>query len=121
MLVTALPCSVCHKLVHCATEWCSCAVQIVDGKQAGAAGILGVITTVIDQRSASVCSELMVCATQRCICAVQIVDAKQAGAAGILGVITAVVSHSTSVMSSFACVLGMDCPVEVRLPSQLRV
>ena len=48
---------------------------------------------------------------------VQIADAKMAGAAGIMGVITAVTGRSTPVMSSYACSLGLDCPVEVRLPS----
>ena len=40
------------------------------------------------------------------------VDAKQAGAAGILGLITAVTAQGTPILSSFACSLGMDAPVE---------
>ena len=46
----------------------------------------------------------------RCL---QVVDAKQAGASGILGLITAVTGPGTPVLSSFACSLGMDAPVEV--------
>lgn len=49
----------------------------------------------------------------------QVREAKEAGAAGVMGIITSVVGKHAFILSSYAASLGLDCPVEVRAPSQM--